>query len=245
MKINSSSNNETLIHAHKAKEEEKTILKDISSDKTTDITSSMFIHELLSQTNSMSQGIRNANDALGILQIADGVLSSISDSAIKMNELSIMLENPALDHTQRSIIENQSNALYQSMQESIAQATFNGKNIFNGNMSFETSSGIQSLNLEIPSLNSLKANDQQSITNFLENLSHKRTDIGSVMNGIQSRINAEMDSVVAQKAVEKNFANNNLDYNQLDTTKLKENAALYANAFNTQNLAARLDFLLR
>ena len=82
----------------------------------------------------MSQGVRNANDALGILQVADATLSNITDSAIRMNELSVALGNPALNSDQRAMIQSEASALTQSMQDATSQAVFNGKNVFSGQL---------------------------------------------------------------------------------------------------------------
>ncbi len=92
----------------------------------------------------------------------------------------------------------------------------------------------------------LTVNNQQSILDFINNVNSKRADIGAAMNGVQSGINTSMNTIVNLKAAESNLQSNDLaeNYNTLNTAKLKENAALYANAFNTQNLQNRLDVLL-
>ncbi len=249
MKIGNTQNNEALSSLNKAKEEEKSALKKIASDRPIDATNGASLaiaNELLAQANSMSQSIRNANDALGVMQIADGALSTITDSAIKINELSVALGNPALNSSQRAMIENQAATLTQSMNNSVSQATFNGKNVFSGQMSFVTGNGTQSINLQAPNTDSLSVNNQQSILDFINNVNSKRADIGAAMNGVQSGINTSMNTIVNLKAAESNLQSNDLaeNYNALNTAKLKENAALYANAFNTQNLQNRLDVLL-
>ncbi|PZT48350.1 flagellin [Helicobacter valdiviensis] len=250
MKIGNTQNtNETLVNLNKAKEEEKESLKKIASPRpieATDGASLAIANALLAQANSMSQGIRNANDALGVLQIADGALSTISDSAIRMNELSVALGNPALNSDQRAMIESEANALTQSMDDAVSQATFNGKNVFGGQMSFMLGSGSVDFNLQSPNTSGLQVTNQESILNFINNVSSKRGDIGAVMNRIQSSINNDMNSVVNLKAAESNLQKNDLaeNYNELNTAKLKENAALYASSFNTNYLQNRLDALL-
>ena len=87
MKIGNTQNNEALSSLNKAKEEEKSALKKIASDRPIDATNGASLaiaNELLAQANSMSQSIRNANDALGVMQIADGALSTITDSPLRL-----------------------------------------------------------------------------------------------------------------------------------------------------------------
>ncbi|CAM2970667.1 flagellin [Helicobacter burdigaliensis] len=250
MKIGNTQNtNETLVNLNKAKEEEKESLKKIASPRpieATDGASLAIANALLAQANSMSQGVRNANDALGVLQIADGALSSISDSAIRMNELSVALGNPALNSDQRAMIESEASALTQSMNDSISQATFNGKNVFGGQMSFMLGSGSIDFNLQSPNTSGLQVTNQESILSFINNVSSKRGDIGAIMNRVESSINNDMNTIVNLKKAESNLQDNDLaeNYNELNTAKLKENATLYTNSFNTNYLQNRLDALL-
>lgn len=249
MKIGNTGINESLVSINKAKEEEKESIKKIASPRpieAIDGASLAIANELLAQANSMSQGIRNANDALGVLQIADGALSEISNSAIRMNELSVALGNPALNNDQRAMIENESQALTQSMNDSISQATFNGKNVFGGQMSFMLGSGPIDFSLQSPNTSSLQVTNQQSILDFISNVSSKRGDIGAVMNRIESTINSDMNTVVNLRSAESNLQDNDIaeNYNELNTAKLKENASLYVASFNAQYLQNKFNSLL-
>lgn len=250
MKIgNTQITNESLISLNKAKNDEKDALKKISSLRpieATDGASLALANALLSQANSMSQGIRNANDALGIMQIADATLSNITDAAIRMNELSVALGNPALNSDQRAMIESEANALTQAMSDATSQATFNGKNVFSGQMSFVTGNGTESINMQAPNVVGLSINNQQSILSFINDVNMSRANIGSAMNGIQSGVDSSMNAVVNLKAAEGGLLKDDVaeNYNQLNAAKLKENASLYAASFNAQYLQSRLDSLL-
>ncbi len=92
----------------------------------------------------------------------------------------------------------------------------------------------------------MNVNNQQSILDFINNVNMSRADIGSAMNGIQSGVNASMNTVVNLKAAEGGLMKDDLaeNYNQLNSAKLKENASLYVASFNAQYLQSRLDALL-
>ncbi len=250
MKVgNTQVTNENLVSLNKAKDEEKDSIKRLSSQRpieATDGASLAIADALLAQANSISQGIRNANDALGVMQIADATLSNITDSAIRMNELSVALGNPALNNEQRAMIQNEAQALTQSMSDATSQAIFNGKNVFSGQMSFVTGNGTESINLQAPNVAGLNVNNQQSILSFIENVNMSRANIGSAMNGIQSGVNASLNTAVNLRAAEGGLMRDDVaeNYNELNTAKLKENAMLYASSFNTQLLQSRLDALL-
>ena len=180
------------------------------------------------------------------MQIADATLSNITDSAIRMNELSVALGNPALNNEQRAMIESEANALTQAMSDATSQAVFNGRNVFSGQMSFVTGNGTESINMQAPNVSGSNVNNQQSILDFINNVNMSRADIGSAMNGIQSGVNASMNTVVNLKAAEGGLMKDDLaeNYNQLNSAKLKENASLYVASFNAQYLQSRLDALL-
>ncbi|MCH5323012.1 MAG: flagellin [Helicobacter sp.] len=250
MKIgNSQATNESLISLNKAKDEESKVLKRIAAQRpieATDGSSLAIADALLSQFNSMAQGVRNANDALGILQIADGALSNITDSAIRINELSVQLGNPTLNQDQRNMIQSQVNALTQSMNDAVGQASFNGKSVFSGQMDFLTGSGITSINLQAPNTSGIDVNNQDSILSFMTNVNLLRADIGAAMNGIQAGVNSNMNTLVNLKAAESGLMYDDLaqNYNDLNRATLLANASLYASSFNTNYLQSRLDALL-
>lgn len=250
MKIgNTQGANEGLMSLNKAKEEEKEALKKIADPRpieATDGASLMIANALLAQANSMAQGVRNANDAIGVMQIADATLSNITDSAIRINELSVALGNPILNSDQRAMIESEAGALTQSMSDATNQAIFNGKNVFGGHMSFVTGNGTESINMQAPNVSGVDVNNQQSVLDFIQKVNMERANIGAAMNGILSGVNVSMNTIVNLRDAEGGLMDDDLaeNYNELNTAKLKENASLYAMSFDAQKLQMRLDALL-
>ena len=97
------------------------------------------IRELMrSDIATMNQGIRNANDAISLIQTADGALGIIDEKLIRMKELAEQAATGTYDSTQRLMIESE----YQQMASEItriANATdFNGIHLLNGNLSGST-----------------------------------------------------------------------------------------------------------
>lgn len=109
------------------------------------------IRELMrSDITAMQQGIRNANDAISLLQTADGALGVIDEKLIRMKELAEQAATGTYTSTQRLMIESE----YQQMASEItriANATdFNGIHLLNGNLSSETHSGATLENASSP-----------------------------------------------------------------------------------------------
>ncbi|MBO4334332.1 MAG: flagellin [Desulfovibrio sp.] len=100
------------------------------------------IRELMrSDIATMQQGVRNANDAISLIQTADGALGVIDEKLIRMKELAEQAATGTYDSTQRLMIESE----YQQMASEItriANATdFNGIHLLNGNLSSDTHNG--------------------------------------------------------------------------------------------------------
>ncbi len=87
---------------------------------------------------SMKQGIRNANDAISLIQTADGAMQIIDENLIRMKELAEQAATGTYDSVQRGIIDSE----YQQMASEItriANATnFNNVKLLDGTLSGDT-----------------------------------------------------------------------------------------------------------
>ena len=90
---------------------------------------------------SLNQGVRNANDAISLLQTADGALGVIDEKLIRMKELAEQAATGTYNSDQRLMIESEYQAMASEITR-IANATdFNGVHLLNGNLSGATHSG--------------------------------------------------------------------------------------------------------
>lgn len=213
----------------------------------TDGASMSIADSLRTQSSSIEQGVANANDAIGVLQIADGALSNITKSADRINELSVSMNSAALNSDQKKMIQNEANALVNSMKDAVSSASFNGKNVFSGSMEFVTGNGNASISLNAPSFGTIDVNNQQSIQDFMSSINSLRSDIGSAQNGIMSGVNVAMNTNVNIQASESNLQNNDIakNVNDFNQANLLINSGAYASAFNLQNAQNQIANLLR
>ena len=90
---------------------------------------------------ALQQGVRNANDAISLIQTADGALGIIDEKLTRMKELAEQAATGTYDSTQRLMIESEYQAMASEITR-IANATdFNGIHLLNGNLSGETHTG--------------------------------------------------------------------------------------------------------
>ncbi len=95
---------------------------------------------------SLNQGVRNANDAISMIQTADGALGVIDEKLIRMKELATQAATGTYTSDQRLIIDSEYQAMASEITR-IANATkFNGIYLLNGNLSSTShdGSGLQS-----------------------------------------------------------------------------------------------------
>jgi len=97
------------------------------------------IRELMrSEISSLHQGIRNAADAISLIQTADGALQVIDEKLIRMKELAMQASTGTYNSDQRLIIDSEYQAMSSEINR-IANATdFNGIYLLNGNLSGTT-----------------------------------------------------------------------------------------------------------
>ena len=100
------------------------------------------IRELMrADVAALQQGVRNANDAISLIQTADGALGIIDEKLVRMKELAEQAATGTYDSTQRLMIESEYQAMASEITR-IANATdFNGIKLLDGNLSSDTHNG--------------------------------------------------------------------------------------------------------
>ncbi|MBZ7934924.1 flagellin [Campylobacter sp. W0065] len=201
---------------------------------------------LRSQSSTIDQGIANAYDAIGVLQIADASLTNISQSADRLNELSVKMNNAALNDSQKNMLRTEATRIQDSINDSFNNATYNGKNVFQ-TMKFVVGNGTETTNLNSLSTAGLSIDNQDSIANFMDQLGSLRSEIGSGINAITSNINSSVQNSINTKAAENNLLNNDMakNINDFNTNYLKENAAAFVAAQSNMQLQSKIANLLQ
>ncbi len=102
------------------------------------------IRELMrAEIATLNQGVRNANDAISLIQTADGALSVIDEKLIRMKELAEQAATGTYNSDQRLIIESEYQAMASEITRIASATDFNGVYLLNGNLSSETHNGSQ------------------------------------------------------------------------------------------------------
>ena len=97
------------------------------------------IRELMrSDISTLNQGVRNANDAISLIQTADGALAVIDEKLIRMKELATQAATGTYNSDQRLMIESEYQAMASEITRIASGTSFNGVHLLNGNLSGDT-----------------------------------------------------------------------------------------------------------
>ena len=100
------------------------------------------IRELMrTDITALQQGVRNANDAISLIQTADGALGVIDEKLTRMKELAEQAATGTYDSTQRLMIESEYQAMASEITQIANSTDFNGIHLLNGNLSSSTHDG--------------------------------------------------------------------------------------------------------
>lgn len=250
MKIGNSFNTQALNDLNNHKTNTDSVLSKIAATRELsgkDSANLMIADSLNTQISSMTQGIQNSNEAIGMLQIADSTLQNLSQSADRLNELSVRQNNAALNSDQKAMLNQEFNATKEAMKDMVDNTTYNGKQLFGESMTFETGNSKVVVNaLEVGDIDELDITDQSTIQQFVDSLSTTRSDIGSAMQkfevGIANSLSAVSNLTSSKSMIEESPMDEKI--NDLSSNKIKLEASMLAQAHKNDQLQKRISALL-
>ena len=98
------------------------------------------------EITAIGQGIRNAQDAISMIQTAEGALSVIDEKLIRMKELAEQAATGTYTAQQRLIIHSEFAAMASEIDRIANSTSFNGTKLLNGNTGVAGTNGVWSDN---------------------------------------------------------------------------------------------------
>ena len=103
-------------------------------NRASDDSAGLAIRETMTaQITGLNTAIKNANDAISLLQTADGALSETSSLLQRMRELSVMAVNDTYSSAQKTAMSTEYVALASQIADIATNTQFNGTKILDGN----------------------------------------------------------------------------------------------------------------
>ena len=84
---------------------------------------------LTGRINGLNQAIRNANDGVSVIQIAEGAQDEVTTIIQRLRDLAVQGANSSLSATERGFLETEADKLLQSMEQAAGMAEFSGNEL--------------------------------------------------------------------------------------------------------------------
>lgn len=94
---------------------------------------------MTAQINGVAQGARNGNDAISLLQTADGALVEVTNMLQRMRELAVQSASGTYSQTDRSALQVEFTALRDEINRVASNTQWNGQDILDGTVAGTTS----------------------------------------------------------------------------------------------------------
>ena len=155
--------------------------------------------KLQAQITGATVGMRNANDAISMVQTAEGGMQEVSTMLQRMRELATQGNNDSLSTTQMGFIGTEVNALRDEINKVALRTTFNGKSLLDGSQAtaetvmFQTgtsavdTSDISSLLLDVNLYATGGAATNTAATTSMDDAGAAAT-VGTLFNALSSAI---------------------------------------------------------
>ena len=170
---------------------------------------------LRAQIGGYQQATRNANDAVAILQTAEGAYNTVSDNLMRMRELAVQAASDGLTDTERDYIQTEFADIQSDINRISAVTEYNGTKLLDGTagasgtMTFQVGTrntgddritiDLKAIDTSASSLNVATATTGVStlaaaqsaiaeIDNAIDFLSTERTNIGSKLNKLDNAV---------------------------------------------------------
>jgi flagellin len=90
-------------------------------------------HRLDSKITGLDQSVRNANDGISMLQVAEGALEEVTSMLTRMKELAVQAKNDSYSTTDRTALNTEFQALSSEINRISTKTDFNGTSLLGAN----------------------------------------------------------------------------------------------------------------
>lgn len=196
--------------------------------------------QLSAQVRGMGQSIMNANDSIGMIQIADGAMSGVSENMDRIRELTLKASSPIMNSSNLASIQNEIDGLMESSNNILNQTSYNGMKLFGEDSPISSESSLGTT-VDITTVEGL-AQALESIDSMKSGINEVRSDLGSQQNKLASEINNMSVGQINTASAESQIRD--VDFAQESANFSKENLMSQIGSFvqsqanaNTANIA--------
>jgi flagellin len=119
---------------------------------------------MTAQIRGLNMAVKNANDGLSMLSVADAAASDISDMLQRMRELAVQAANDTNSLADRQHLQNELEALTKEIDRVATQTQYNGENLIDGSKSGKFQVGSQANQIIDFDFKSLRVSSSEGLT---------------------------------------------------------------------------------
>ncbi|MBT6023615.1 MAG: flagellin, partial [Gammaproteobacteria bacterium] len=109
-----------------------------------DVAGSAIADRMTSQVRGLNMAVKNVNDAMAMLSVADNAAGDITDMLQRMRELAIQAASHTNSAADRQYLQGEVNSLIQEIDRVATQTQYNGMNLLDGSKSASFQVGASS-----------------------------------------------------------------------------------------------------
>src|ERR671929_2313126 len=185
---------------------------------------------LRGQIGGLDQAQRNAQDAVSLVQTAEGSLTEVHAMLQRVRELAVQFKNGSLSSADRTAIQSEVYQLASEIERIGSSAQFNGINLLNATQTISFQVGSEDGQTITVSTISLGSASGVGVSYFT---------LSSVQNTDISEIDAAIDNVSAQRA-QFGAVQNRLEYTLQDAAIYEENVTASESRIRDADMAAEM-----
>ena len=160
--------------------------------------------KLTAQINGLDQANRNSQDAVSLVQTAEGSLDEVHEMLQRVRELAVQYKNGTLSASDQQAIQSEVNQLASEVERIGQSVQFNGIHLLNGvgTITFQVGANdgeiitVSTISLgatvgtQAYGLTAAGASDIADIDTAIANVSAQRTNLGAVQNRLEHTMNS-------------------------------------------------------
>ena len=189
-------------------------------------------NRMTSQIKGLEAAIRNANDAISMVNTAEGALDEITDMLQRMRELAVQSGTGTTAAADRTYANSEFVALRSEIDRIADNTEWNGRKILNGSAGASTGKSTVAFQIGVDSTQTISvsfSNFTDGTSGKLSGLASKRLSAATVASGITQAGNAitEIDVVIGDVSAQRatfGALSNRLDHAVDNLTNVKNNA---------------------
>lgn len=149
------------------------------------------------QVRGFGQAMQNTNNAIGMVQIADGAMQEFSSILNDVRGLTLKASNGIMNSSNKAIIQNEIDGLLSTANDIIKTTSYNGIDLLSSNNAFSFQTGANSgenINVNFGNassiLPSVDVSNSASIEESLKNIDSALKETGNIMSNLGAGQNA-------------------------------------------------------